>query len=195
MLSYCVAVRSLSCVRLCDPVDCSTPAFPFFQYLSEFAQTHVHGVSDAMQPSHRPHPLLLLHLSQPQGLFKRVSSLHQVAKVLEFQLQHQSFQWVFRTDLLWDELAGSPCSPRDSQESSPVPQLKSFNSLALSLVYGPTLTSILDYWKNMSCGQHHHFSAKVKRAPLHMCQENMAAPLRIQSPGTQKWLYLPTKKH
>ena len=53
MLSYCVAVRSLSCVRLCDPVDCSTPAFPFFQYLSEFAQTHVHGVSDAMQPSHR----------------------------------------------------------------------------------------------------------------------------------------------
>ena len=53
MLSYCVAVQSLSCVRLCDPVDCSTPALPFFHYLSEPAQTHVHGVSDAMQPSHR----------------------------------------------------------------------------------------------------------------------------------------------
>ena len=58
-----------------------------------------------------------LNLSQHQGLFKWVSSSHQVAKVLEFQLQHQSFQWTSRTDLLWDGLVGSPCSPRDSQES------------------------------------------------------------------------------
>ena len=59
-----------------------------------------------------------LNLSQHQGLFKWVSSSHQVAKVLEFQLQHQSFQWTSRTDLLWDGLVGSPCSPRDSQEST-----------------------------------------------------------------------------
>ena len=61
---------------------------------------------------------------QHQGLSKWVSSSHQVAKVLEFQLQCQSFQWIFRTDFLQDGLVGSPCSPRDSQESSPIPQLK-----------------------------------------------------------------------
>ena len=68
------------------------------------------------------HPTILSSVvpfsSFPQGLFKWVSSSHQVAKVLEFQLQHQSFQWTFRTDLLKDGLDGSPCSPRDSQESS-----------------------------------------------------------------------------
>ena len=70
-----------------------------------------------------------------------------MAKVLEFHLQRQSFQWIFRTDFLWDELIGSPCSPRDSQESS-TPQFKSINSSALSFLYSPTLTSIHDYWKN-----------------------------------------------
>ena len=72
---------------------------------------------------------------------------HEMANVLEFQLQHQSFQWTLRTDLLWDGLIGSPCSPGDSQESSPTPQLKSINSLVLSFLYSPTLTSIYDYWK------------------------------------------------
>ena len=75
--------------------------------------------------------------SQHQGLFQWVNSLHQVAKVLEFQLQYQSFQWTPRTALLYG-LVGSPCSPRDSQESSPIPQFKSINSLVLSLIYGPT---------------------------------------------------------
>ena len=84
------------------------------------------------------------------GSFPWISSSHQVAKVLEFQLQHQSFQWTPRTDLLLDGLVGSPCSPRDSQESSPTPQFKSINSSALSFLYGPTLTSIHDYWKNHS---------------------------------------------
>ena len=64
-------------------------------------------------------------LAQHQGLFQWVSSLHQVAKVLEFHLQHQFFQWIFRTDFLSDGLVGYPCSPRDSQESSPAPQFKS----------------------------------------------------------------------
>ena len=63
---------------------------------------------------------------------------------------HESFQWIFWTDFLSDWLAWSPCSPRDSQESSPTPQFKSINSLALSFLYGPTLTSIHDYWKNHS---------------------------------------------
>jgi len=89
-------------------------------------------------------------LSQNQGLFQWVSSLHQVVKVLEFQIQHQSFQRIFRTDFLQDGLVGSPCSPRASQESSSTPQFKSINSSALSFLYNPTLTSIHDYWKNHS---------------------------------------------
>ena len=88
--------------------------------------------------------------SQHQGLFQWVNSSHEVARVLEFQLQHQSFQWTTRTDLLWDGLVGSPCSPRDSQESSPTPQFKSINSLVLSFPYSPTLTSIRDHSKNHS---------------------------------------------
>ena len=88
------------------------------------------------------------NLCQPQGLFKWVSSSPQVAKVLEFKLQHQSFQWIFRTDFLSDGLVGSPCSPRDSQESSPTLQFKRINSSALSFLYGSALTSIHDCWKN-----------------------------------------------
>ena len=85
-----------------------------------------------------------------RGLFKWVNSSHEVAKVLEFQLQHQSFQWTPRTYLLQDGLVGSPCSPRDSQESSPTRQFKSINSSALSFLYSPTLTSIHDHWKTIA---------------------------------------------
>ena len=82
--------------------------------------THVHRVGDTIQPSHplSSPSLPALNLSQHQGLFQWVSSSHQVAKVLEFQLQHQSFQWTPKTDLLSDGLVGSPWGPRDSQESS-----------------------------------------------------------------------------
>ena len=90
------------------------------------------------------------NLSQHQGLFKWVSSSHQVAKLLEFQLQHQSFQWTLRTDLLQNGLVGSPCSSSDSPESSPTPQFKSINSSVLSFLYSSTLTSTHDYWKNHS---------------------------------------------
>ena len=90
------------------------------------------------------------NLSQYQGLFQWVSSLHQVAKVLEFQVQHQSFQWTARTDFLKNWLVWSPCSPRDSQESSPIPQFKSINSLVLSFLYSPTITSIHYYWKTIA---------------------------------------------
>ena len=90
------------CPTLCDPMDCSTPGFPVHHQLPEYTQTHVHWVGDAIQPSHplsSPSPLAF-NLSQHQGLFQWVSSSHQVAKVLDFQLQHQTFQWVFRTDFL-----------------------------------------------------------------------------------------------
>ena len=85
-----------------DPMDGSTPGFPVHYQLLEFSQTHLHQVNDAIQPSHplsSPYPTNF-NLSQHQGLFKWVSSLHQVAKVLEFQIQHLSFQWTFRADFL-----------------------------------------------------------------------------------------------
>ena len=75
---------------------------------------------------------------------------HQVAKILEFQLQHQSFQRIFRTDSLKELLVWYLCHPRDSQESSPTPQFKSINSLELSFLYSQALTSTHDYWKNHS---------------------------------------------
>ena len=90
------------CPTLCEPMDCSMPGFPVHYQLPELAQTHVHQVNDAIQPSHplsAPSPPAF-SLSQHQGLFQRVSSLHQVAKVLELQLQYQSFQLIFRTDFL-----------------------------------------------------------------------------------------------
>ena len=136
------------CLTLCNPMNCSTPGLPVHHQLPEFTQTHVHQVSNAIQPSHplsSPSPPAF-NLSQHQGLFQWISSLHQMAKELEFQLQHQSFQWIFRTYFLKDGLVGSPCSPRDSQESSPTAQFKSMNSSALSFLYSPALTSIHDYW-------------------------------------------------
>ena len=83
--------------------------------------------------------VLPMNIQSLQGLFQWVDSSYQEAKVLEFQLQHQSFQWIFRIDFLEDWLVWSPCSPRDSQESSPTPQLNSISSSALSLLYSPTL--------------------------------------------------------
>ena len=93
---------SQSCPTLCDPMNHSMPGLPIHHQLSECTQTHVHRVGDAIQPSHPLSSLYppALNLSQHQDLFKWVSSLHQVAKILEFQLQHQSFQWIFRTDFL-----------------------------------------------------------------------------------------------
>ena len=90
------------CQTLCDPMNCSTPGLPVHHQLPEPTQTNVHWVGGAIQPSHplsSPSPPAL-NLSQHQSLFKWVSSLHQVAKVLEFQLPHQSFQCTPRTDLL-----------------------------------------------------------------------------------------------
>ena len=122
----------------------SMPGLPVHHQLPESTQTNVYWVSDPIQPSH---PLLppsppALNLSHHQGLLKWVSYSHQVAKVLEFQLQHQSFQWSPRIDLLQNGLVGSPCSPRDSQESSPTPRLKSINSSELHKVHKVLTTGV-----------------------------------------------------
>ena len=151
LVKYLVSsVQSLSHVRLfVTPwIAAHQPSLSHHR-VPEFTQTHVHWVADAIQPSH----LLsssspVFNLSQHQGLLKWVSSLRQVAKVLQFQ--HQSFQWIFRTDFLYDGLVGSPCYARDSQESSPTSQFKSISSSVLSFLYSPTLTFIHDYWKNQS---------------------------------------------
>ena len=116
------------CPTLCDPMDCSLPGFPVHHQLPELAQTHVHWVTDAIQPSYPLSPSSALNLSQHQGLSQWGYSSHQVAKVLEFQLQHESFQWIFRTDFLEDSLVWSPCCSRDSQESSLTPQLEIISS-------------------------------------------------------------------
>ena len=94
-----------SCPTLCDPMNHSTPGLPVHHQLPEFTQTLVHQVGDAIQPSHplsspsppAPNP------SQHHGLFQWVNSWHEVAKVLEFQPQHQSFQWTPRTGLLYTQ--------------------------------------------------------------------------------------------
>ena len=96
------SVQSLSRVWLCDPMNHSMPGLPIHHQLPESTQIHVHWVGDAIQPScslSSPSPPAL-NLSQHRALFKRISSSHQVAKLLEFQLQPQSFQWTPRTDLL-----------------------------------------------------------------------------------------------
>ena len=135
-------------------MDCRMPDFPVHHQLTELAQTHVHWVSDAIQSSHllSSPSLSIFNLSKHQGLFQWVSSSHHVAKLLEFQLQHQSFQLIFRTDFLQDDQFDL-CSPKDSQESSPTAQFKSINSSVLSFLYSPMLTSIHDYWKNHSFNQ------------------------------------------
>ena len=100
--AICCHSAAQSCLTLCDRTDCSMPGFPVLHYCPEFAQTHVPWVSDAIQPSHLLSFLYppAFNFSQHQGLFQWVSSLHEVAKALELQLQHQSFQRIFRTDFL-----------------------------------------------------------------------------------------------
>ena len=101
-LKFCCCSDSKSCLTLPDPMDCSTPVFPVLHCLPKFAQTHVHWVGDAIQPSHSllPPSPLALSLSQHEGLFQWISSSNQVVKVLEVKLQQQSFHWIVRVDFL-----------------------------------------------------------------------------------------------
>ena len=140
-LYYCCSCSvAQSCLTLCDPMTCSTPGFLVLHYLPEFAQTHIHWVNDAIQSSH---PLLLL-----PSIFSSIKDFSiKWPKYWSFSFSYQPFQWVFRVHFLSDWLVCSPCSPRDSQESSPAPQSKSINSLVLRLLCGPTVSSVHDYWK------------------------------------------------
>ena len=139
-----------SCPTLCDPMNRSTPGLPVHHYLPEFTQTHVHRVSDAIQPSH---PLLTLLLLPPIPtsirVFSNESTLHmRWPKYWSFRFSISPSKEHPGLNLLQNRLVGSPCSPTDSQESSPTPQFKSINLSALSFLYRPTLTSIYDHWEN-----------------------------------------------
>ena len=136
-------------------MDHSMPGLPVHHQILEFTQTHVHWVSDAIQP---PHPLSspsppTFNLSQDQSLFQWVSSSHQVAKGLEFQLQHYSFNEYSGLILGCPSLGWTGWISLQSKGLSRVfsnTTVQSTNSSALSFLYSPTLTSIHDYWKNHS---------------------------------------------
>ena len=134
-----------SCLILCDPMDCSQDSLSITNSQSLLKLMSIKSV---MPSNHLIlcRPLLFLpSIFHSIRVFSNESALlQQVAKVLEFQLQHQSLKWIFRTDFLYDWLVWSPHSLRDSQESSLTPQFKSINSSALSFLYSPTLTSIHD---------------------------------------------------
>ena len=133
-----------SCPTLCDPMNHSTPGLPVHHQLPEFTQTHVHRVSDAIQASH---PLSSPSSPAPQSLPASKS----FAMSQLFAWGGQSTGVSALASFLPEKSQGwSPCSPRDSQESSPTPQFKSVNSSVLSLLHSPTLTSIHDHRKNYS---------------------------------------------
>ena len=154
-IAYCYSTISVqfssvtqSCLTLCDPMNRSTPGLPVQHQLPKSTQTHVHWVGDVIQPSHplsspsppSPSPPAL-NLSQHQGhLFASGGQSIGVSASTSVLLMNTQ-DW---------SLSGSPCSPRDSQESSPTPQFKSIKSSALSLLHSPTLTSIHDHRKNHS---------------------------------------------
>ena len=132
-------------------MDYSMPGFPVHHQLPEHSQTHAHWVNDAIQPSHplsSPSPPTF-NFSQHQGLFQW-SILHiRWPKYWSFSFSISPSN-EYSGLISFNGLVGSPCSPRDSQESSPTPQFKSINSSVLNFLNSPTLTSICDYWKNHS---------------------------------------------
>ena len=157
MISRKVQFSSVSqlCLTLCDPVNRSTPGLPVHHQLPESTQTHVHWVGDAIQPSNplsSPSPSAL-NLSQHQGLFKWVSSSHQVTKVLEVSastsvLPMNTQDWSPSEWTGWISLQSKGLSRVFSNAT-----VKSINSSVLSFLYSPTLTSIHDHWKNHSLDQ------------------------------------------
>ena len=135
-------------------MDCSTPGFPVHHQLLELAQIHVHQVGDTIQSPHAlsSSSLPAFSISQHQGLFQWVSSLHQVAKVFSLSFSFSispsseySGLVSFRMD--WFDLLAVQGTLK--KESSPTPQFKNINSSLLSFLYGPTVTSICDYWKKI----------------------------------------------
>ena len=134
-----------SCPTLCDPMDHSMPGLPVHHQLPEFTQTL--SIESVMPSNHLIlcHPLLL-----PPSIFPSLRVFSNESALRIRWPKYWSFSFNIRTSNEYSGLVGSSCSPRDSQESSPTPQFKSINSLVLSFLYSPTLTSIHDYWKNHS---------------------------------------------
>ena len=130
----------------------STPGLPVHRELPESTQTHVHRVGDTIRPSYPPSSPSppALSLSQRQGLSNESALRIRRPKYWSFSLNISPSNEHPGLISFQDGLVGSPCSPRDSQESSPTPQPKSINSSVFSLLYSPTLTTIHDYWKNYS---------------------------------------------
>ena len=146
----CCFVQWLRCVWLCNPIDCSTPDSPVLLCLPEFAQTPVHWVGDAIQPSHP-----LLPPSPPAPVFPSIRVFSSESALLirywSFHLQHQSFQWVVRVDFLQDWLVWSPCCPEGLSGVFSGTAIKKHQ-------FQPSwwsLTSIHDYWKNHSFNYMH----------------------------------------
>ena len=129
-------------------MDCSMPGFPVLHYVPEFAQTHVHWVSDASQPSSSVAHFSSYPQSFPASRSFPVSQLftsggQSIGALASESVLSMNIQGWFPLDwLVW-----SPCSLRDSQESSPASQFENIDFSALSLRYGPTLTTVHDYWK------------------------------------------------
>ena len=159
--NFVVVVQLLSHIRLCDPLDCCMLGFPVLLHLSEFAQTHVHWVSDAIQPSHAlsstfppafnlyQHPGLsnesVLHITWPKywSFSFSISPSNENSGLISFR-----FDWL---DLL---------VVQGTFKSAPMPHFKSINSLLLSFLYSPTLISIHDYWRNHKLCLYGPFFAK-----------------------------------
>ena len=159
-LSYICSVQfgsvAQSCLTLCNPMNCSTSGLPVYHQLPEFTQTHVHQVGDAIQLSH-----LLSSLSPSAPNPSQHQSPFPMSQLFAWGWpKYWSFSFSispskehpglisFRIRL--KGLVGSPCSPRDTQESSPTWQFKSINSSVLSFLHSSTLTSIHDHWKNQT---------------------------------------------
>ena len=145
IIQYSVRFSSVpqACPTLCDLMNHSTPGLPVHHQLPEFTQTHVHWVSDVIQPSHplsSPTPLAP-NSSQHRGLFRWVSSSNQVAKVLEFQQGWSPLEWTG-----WISLQSKGLSRVFTSTTFQ----KHINSSVLSFLHSPTLTSIHDHWKNHS---------------------------------------------
>ena len=140
-----------SCPTLCDAMNCSTPGFPVHYQFPQLSQTHVHRVSDAIQP---PHPLLLLLLLPPIFPSIRVFSNKSVLcirwpKYWSFSFSitpSNEYSGLISFRMNWLDLP----AVQGNLESSPTPQFKSINFSALSLIYSPTVTSVHNQWKNHS---------------------------------------------
>ena len=141
-----------SCLTLCDPMNHSTPGLPVHHHLLEFTQTHIHRVSDPIQPSDPLlSPLLLPPIPPSIRVFSNKSTLRmRWPKYWSFRFSIIPSKEIPGLIFFKNGLVGPPCSPRDPQESSPTPQFKSINSSVLGLLHSPTLTSIHDHWKNHS---------------------------------------------